>query len=46
MNPNGNGFGLYICKSLAECMEGTLTCTSQYGFGSKFTLNLKLAHAD
>lgn len=46
MNPNGNGFGLYICKSLAVGMEGTLTCHSRHGFGSKFTLSLDLATAN
>ena len=45
-NPNGNGLGLYICQSLANCMGGNITVKSSSGFGSEFTLTLTLQETD
>ncbi|WP_445178965.1 transporter substrate-binding domain-containing protein [Pseudomonas sp. McL0111] len=36
----GSGLGLSICRQLTERMGGQLTCTSQPGQGSCFTLSL------
>lgn len=38
---NGLGLGLYISRSLAEAMDGTLTVNSEEGRGSTFILLLK-----
>lgn len=42
MNPHGNGLGLYMCKQMAELMQGTIIVDSTYGFGSTFTLSVPL----
>lgn len=34
----GTGLGLYICKQLMFLMNGSLTCQSKLGEGSRFTL--------
>jgi len=39
MNPNGNGLGLNICKSIALCLNGDLAVTSEWGNGSCFTFS-------
>jgi len=38
----GIGLGLYLCKMLATCMEGTIGFTSQYGKGSVFYIEIPL----
>lgn len=38
----GTGLGLAISKSLAEQLEGSLTCKSKKGVGSEFTLSVPL----
>lgn len=43
LNPNGTGLGLYLAKNFARLMDGTITVTSVYGKGTKFTLLLPLA---
>lgn len=42
----GAGLGLAISRKLARIMGGQLTCESEVGVGSRFTLNLKLADRD
>ncbi|MBH2032992.1 MAG: transporter substrate-binding domain-containing protein [Pseudomonadales bacterium] len=41
----GSGLGLAICQQLTELMGGRLTCTSEPGSGSCFTLELNAAVA-
>lgn len=41
LNPQGVGFGLAICKRLAEAMGGYVNATSEYGKGSTFTFAIK-----
>ena len=36
----GAGLGLYICKNLVDLMGGTLTCRSEVGRGTEFTMDL------
>ena len=42
-NDEGCGLGLAVCRQIAEGLEGRLTCRSQYGKGSWFTLALPAA---
>lgn len=42
LNPNGNGLGLYICRSIARCMGGDITMKSVVGVGTTMTLVLNL----
>ncbi len=41
LNPNGVGFGLSICKKLAEAMGGYVGVSSEYGSGSQFVFAIK-----
>eukprot|EP01022_Parablepharisma_sp_SALTPOND_P028805 TRINITY_DN71772_c1_g1_i1.p1 TRINITY_DN71772_c1_g1~~TRINITY_DN71772_c1_g1_i1.p1 ORF type:complete len:729 (-),score=75.62 TRINITY_DN71772_c1_g1_i1:423-2609(-) len=41
MNPQGVGFGLAICKRLAESLGGFINAASTYGDGSTFTFGIK-----
>ena len=43
MTTGGTGLGLYIARSLATAMRGSLTCTSVLGSGSTFRFELDLA---
>ena len=42
MNPNGNGLGLSICKSIAKAINGDITFTSQVGLGTCFTFTMTM----
>lgn len=42
----GTGLGLSISRNLAELMHGELTCTSTYGEGSIFKLEIPLEYND
>jgi PAS domain S-box-containing protein len=39
MEANGNGIGLYMCKALAEALEGDITFTSEENVGTTFTVS-------
>ncbi len=41
-SPEGMGLGLYICRTLAHALNGTLTVESEVNKGSTFTLTLPL----
>lgn len=41
LNPQGVGFGLAVCKRLAESLGGYISVISKYGFGSTFTFGIK-----
>jgi signal transduction histidine kinase len=36
----GAGLGLYLCKKLATLLQGRILAESEYGIGSKFTLEI------
>lgn len=40
-NISGMGLGLSITKSLVELMDGDITCESEVGKGTKFSVNIK-----
>lgn len=40
----GSGLGLAICRSLVNAHEGTISCESSPGAGSKFIMKLPLVH--
>lgn len=40
MEINGNGIGLYMCKSLSEALGGTIAFDSVLGKGTTFTIHL------
>lgn len=39
----GSGLGLVICRKLAQLMQGDVSVTSEFGIGSEFHAELKLA---
>ncbi len=39
--PEGTGLGLHLSQKLAELLGGKISCSSEYGRGSAFTLRLK-----
>ena len=41
-SPTGSGLGLSIAKAIAEKHQGTMSCTSEPGKGSTFTLTLPI----
>lgn len=43
---SGTGLGLSICHRVIESHEGTIDVSSEYGEGSRFTVNLPLAVGD
>jgi signal transduction histidine kinase len=36
----GSGLGLYLCRQIVEAHQGRITCESELGRGSKFTVLL------
>ncbi|MFN8733540.1 MAG: ATP-binding protein [Hyphomonadaceae bacterium] len=42
----GTGFGLSICKSLCELMDGSISATSQLGSGSRFEVRIQVKYAE
>jgi signal transduction histidine kinase len=44
--PLGTGLGLYICKSIVEAQQGSLSMTGSPGQGSTFTFTLPAALPD
>jgi signal transduction histidine kinase len=42
----GTGLGLAIAARIARAHDGTLSCDSDYGYGSRFVLSLPLAAGD
>ena len=42
-NVSGTGMGLAICRAIIEAHHGTLSVTSQPGFGSVFTINVPIS---
>ena len=38
--PMGSGLGLFVARTIVESLNGTLTCQSEPGKGSTFTINL------
>ncbi len=37
---DGTGLGLYICKNLVDLMSGSISCKSEHGKGTEFTVHL------
>ena len=42
VNAKGIGLGLYICKKLANRLDGDVTLDSEWGKGSTFSLTIPL----
>ncbi len=40
VDADGSGLGLYIVKKIIEANDGTITCDSTEGVGTRFTINL------
>ena len=47
LNPKseGTGLGLYLSQKLALLMGGSISASSSYGKGSKFTVNLPIIYS-
>jgi len=41
LNPNGNGLGLFICKSICEHLGGNIEVSSVPAFGTKFNFTME-----
>ena len=42
VNQSGMGLGLTICSKLVHAWHGTISCKSEIGMGTKFTINLPI----
>ncbi len=38
----GSGLGLAICKQMVDLMDGTITCKSEEGVGTTFTITIRM----
>ena len=46
MNPNGNGLGLSISRSIAKGLDGDIVVESVYGKGATFNFSIKAIVAE
>jgi signal transduction histidine kinase len=42
----GTGLGLYLCKKILTLLHGTISVTSEFGRGSKFTFMLPMKYKE